>query len=90
MSQLGAPFLQNNRRPVADNKSEVPTMPQLLERARLNGAQSGGDRAVRILAKSLYRQLRESGYEHRDILSLSTELVGLITSDLRPSDESDV
>jgi len=61
-------------------------MPQLLERNRMN-ASPGGDRAVRILAKSLFRQLKESGFENRDILSLSTELVGLITSDLRPNDD---
>jgi hypothetical protein len=58
-------------------------MPQLVERAHAASAK-GGDRAVRILAKSLFRQLKESGYANRDILSLSTELVGLITSDLRP------
>ena len=62
-------------------------MPPLLERSRLSAAQAGGDRAVRILAKSLFRQLKESGFENRDILSLSTELVGLITSDLRPAGE---
>jgi hypothetical protein len=62
-------------------------MPALLERNPLNANRQGGDRAVRILAKSLFRQLKESGYENRDILSLSTELVGLITSDLRPSDD---
>jgi hypothetical protein len=62
-------------------------MPQLLERSRLTAAHAGGDRAVRILAKSLFRQLKESGFENRDILSLSTELVGLITSDLRPADD---
>ncbi len=76
-------------------------MPQLLERARLIAANSqasaskspfpasraDADRAVRILAKSLFRQLKESGYENREILSLSTELVGLITSDLRPSED---
>jgi hypothetical protein len=62
-------------------------MPPLLERSRINAAQAGGDRAVRILAKSIFKQLKESGYENRDILSLSTELVGLITSDLRPGDD---
>ena len=64
-------------------------MPQLLERNRLAASHAGGDRAVRILAKSLFRQLKESGFQNRDILSLSTELVGLITSDLRPSDADD-
>ncbi len=43
-----------------------------------------GDKAARILAKSLFRQLKESGYQNRDILTLSTELVSLITTDMRP------
>ena len=73
-------------RVVATIDSEVPTMAQLLERARANdGSSQNLDKAVRILAKSLFRQLKDSGYEHRDILTLSSELVGLITTDLRPT-----
>jgi hypothetical protein len=71
---------------VSESISEDLLMPQLLERA--NPDANGGERAVRILAKTLFRQLKESGYENRDILSLSTELVGLITSDLKPRDNS--
>jgi len=76
----------HNNPPVSESLSEDLLMPQLLERT--NPEANGGERAVRILAKSLFRQLKESGYENRDILSLSTELVGLITSDLRPRDNS--
>ncbi|MEO6954145.1 MAG: hypothetical protein ABI321_20245 [Polyangia bacterium] len=43
------------------------------------------DKAVRILAKSLFRQLKDAGYQNRDILTLSTELVSLITTDMRPA-----
>ena len=64
-------------------------MAQVLERSRTTNPLIPGAadqaRAVRILAKSLFRQLKESGYENRDILSLSTELVGLITTDLKPA-----
>ena len=61
-------------------------MPQLLSRAQLSTSKTpNADRAVRIFAKSLFRQLKESGYENREILALSTELVGLITTDLRPA-----
>ena len=65
-------------------------MPQLLERPSSTPlpTRADSDRAVRILAKSLFRQLKGSGYENREILALSTELVGLITSDLRPHDDS--
>ena len=38
--------------------------------------------ATRILARSFYKELRESGYTPRQLLSLSTELIDLITQDL--------
>jgi hypothetical protein len=45
------------------------------------------DRALRILAKSLFRQLRDQGYQPKEILSLSTELIGLLTADLSQADQ---
>lgn len=45
---------------------------------------ASSDKAARILAKSLFRQLKDAGYQNRDILTLSTELVSLITTDMRP------
>jgi hypothetical protein len=43
------------------------------------------DRAAgaRILARSFYRELRENGYTPKQLLSLSTELIDLITQDLQ-------
>lgn len=38
--------------------------------------------ATRILARSFYKELRESGYTPKQLLSLSTELIDLITQDL--------
>jgi hypothetical protein len=40
-------------------------------------------RALPILAKTLYRDLRASGYSAKDVLALAGELIGLISSDLR-------
>ena len=40
-------------------------------------------KATRILAKSLFKELRENGYSPNQILSLSTELIDLVTQDLR-------
>jgi hypothetical protein len=42
------------------------------------------NRALKILAKSIYRELRHNGYEPREIVALSTEILGLITTDIRP------
>ena len=42
-------------------------------------------RSKRILAKTIYRELRESGMHERDVLTIATELIGLVTDDLRQS-----
>jgi len=40
------------------------------------------NRAVRILAKSIYRQLTEQGYDEKQIVSLATELIGAVTREM--------
>jgi hypothetical protein len=42
------------------------------------------DRAVRILAKSLFKELRQNGYSPKELVALSTELLDLVTSEIRP------
>ena len=45
---------------------------------------SGRDlRALSILAKSIYRELRASGYETRDVISLASELLAQVTTDVK-------
>jgi len=44
------------------------------------------DRALRILSKSLYRDLRQNGYEPKQIVALASELIAQVTTDI--SDES--
>ena len=50
-------------------------------------------KGTQILAKSLFRELRGSGYSPNQILNLSTELIDLVTQDIRgrnaqPTDEA--
>ena len=46
-------------------------------------------RAVRILAKNIYREFRSSGYSEGDMMSLAGELLELVTSDVKDlADES--
>jgi hypothetical protein len=50
-------------------------------------------RGTQILAKSLFKELRGSGYTQNQILSLSTELIDLVTKDIKdrttqPTDEA--
>ncbi len=41
------------------------------------------NKATQILAKSLFKELRGNGYSANQILGLSTELIDLVTKDLR-------
>ncbi len=40
-------------------------------------------RAIAILAKTIYRELRANGFEERDVISLAGELLGQVTSEVR-------
>jgi hypothetical protein len=55
--------------PAKDGQSSVPPLDR-----------SAG---ARILARSFYKELRASGYTPRQLLTLSTELIELITQDLQ-------
>lgn len=49
-------------------------------------------RAVRILAKTIYRELRASGLTERDVMELAGELLSHVATDVRmasPDDGSD-
>lgn len=40
-------------------------------------------RTIRILAKSIYRELWSSGFRERDVMALTSELLSLVTTDVR-------
>jgi hypothetical protein len=40
-------------------------------------------RALAILARTIYRELRGSGFEARDVIALAGELLGQVTSEVR-------
>ena len=44
---------------------------------------SAHQRALKILAKSVYRELKSSGYERRDMIAFTTELLDLVTNELK-------
>lgn len=54
---------------------------EALERVR---ARAEREKALKILAKSIFRELRSNGYAAREIVSLSTELLSLITTEIKP------
>ncbi len=59
----------------------------VIEHVKRGQGGSVGPRAVRILAKSIYRELRENCYEPKEIVALATELLDLVTTEIRPSSE---
>jgi hypothetical protein len=47
---------------------------------------ANGERAMQILSKSIYKELRENGYEPKQIVALASEIISLVTTDLGPLD----
>ncbi|HYZ90095.1 MAG TPA: hypothetical protein VE620_12425 [Myxococcales bacterium] len=39
--------------------------------------------APRLLARTFYRELRKSGYSAKELLAVSTEMIDLVTRDIR-------
>jgi hypothetical protein len=46
------------------------------------------DRAVRILAKSMYKELRQNGYDRKQIVALSSELISLLTTEIKEDEKT--
>ncbi len=42
------------------------------------------NRSVRILAKSIFRELKQQGYDDKQIVALATELLSEVTDHVRP------
>lgn len=40
-------------------------------------------KALAILAKTIYRELRGSGYAERDVMALAGELLGLVATEVK-------
>ena len=50
--------------------------------------QSGDSRGVRIIAKSVYRELRNSGHSRSDIVAFTNAVLELVTTELRDAQEA--
>jgi len=44
-------------------------------------------RALRILAKSVYRELKGSGYQRTDVVAFTNELLDLVAGEYRTGDD---
>lgn len=45
-------------------------------------------RALRILAKSVFRELKTTGYSRSDIVAFATEMLSLVSSDIRNGNDA--
>ena len=41
------------------------------------------EKALKILSKSIYKEMRQNGYEPKQIVALATELISLVTTDIK-------
>jgi hypothetical protein len=67
--------------------ANVETMADTLgdsARGIFSGVSTAGDpRGTRILARTIYKELRSSGLSEREVLSIATELLALTAADLK-------
>ena len=47
---------------------------------------NGHSRALKILAKSIFKELRQNGYTRGEIVAFSTELLSLVTDEIKHPD----
>ena len=56
--------------------------------AKLETPTAEKNRAVRILAKSIYKDLVQQGYDERQIVTLATELISEVTTKMARGDKT--
>lgn len=57
-------------------------MSQALATTQTNQSAANNQKALKILAKSVYKELRQNGYEPKQVVALASELISLVTSDI--------
>lgn len=66
---------------VSTDQKVNPTNPSTASRSIVT------DKAIRSMADSIFRQLQDEGCNPKDIISVSNQLLGLVTSELTKSDQ---
>ena len=76
--------------PVAAPMQSAPkSAGQMPPQAPSNGliTKADKDRQLKLLARSVCKELRSQGYEPREIINLATEILTQVTADIVASDE---
>ena len=63
-------------------------MVQMIHQEIGPAVRQGDGKTLRIVAKSLYRELRQGGYSPTQVVSLTSELISLVTDELRDEDDT--
>ena len=63
-------------------KTTNKTKPAHRQPLRRASALPNREKAIKILSKSIYKELRENGYEPKQIVALATEIISLVTTDI--------
>ena len=61
-------------------------MSQALATRESSNSVNNQQKALKILAKSVYKELRQNGYEPKQIVALASEIISLVTSDIDKPD----
>jgi hypothetical protein len=69
---------------LADRSRKLPdAVPVPVSEEAVLGGASHDPRALRILAKSIYRELRQGGLQEEDVMSLAGELLSLVAGEVK-------
>ena len=74
--------------PKRDTPEDSPMQTSTQESARPSQSPAGDNRALRILAKSVFRELRSSGHSRSDIVGFTNALLELVTTDIKVESKS--
>ena len=69
--------------------AQIATQTTTLARDPTSAPLPNREKALKILSKSIYKDLRQNGYEPRQIVALASEIISLVTSDIKDDTQLD-
>jgi hypothetical protein len=69
--------------------AQIATQSTTLARDSASAPLPNREKALKILSKSIYKDLRQNGYEPRQIVALASEIISLVTLDIKDDTQLD-
>ncbi len=63
--------------------TEIPLVQQIQPQSDTQPQSQRSPRTPQILAKTIYRELRSSGLDEREVLTIANEMLRLVAGDIR-------